>query len=65
MYVSGKTTRSARLVAASRMRPMLFWTVFAVSRKTGATLQAASTVSLLGSVIDYFDPILAGNPDLW
>ena len=41
MYVSGKTTRSARLVAASRMRPTVFCTVFSVFRKTGATLQAA------------------------
>lgn len=40
MCVSAKTTRSARLSAASRMRPIVFWTVAGVLRKTGATLQA-------------------------
>lgn len=38
--VSGKTTRSALFRAASWIRPTVFCTVLAVSRKTGATLQA-------------------------
>jgi hypothetical protein len=40
MYVSGNTTRSARLRAASCIKAAVFWTVFAVSRNTGATLHA-------------------------
>lgn len=40
MYDSGNTTRSARLFAASRIKDTVFCTVLAVSRKTGATLQA-------------------------
>lgn len=41
MWVSGKTTRSALLRAASWMRVMVFWTVLGVLRKMGETLQAA------------------------
>lgn len=40
MYASGKTTRSALLLEASRIRPMVFCTVLAVSRKTEDTLHA-------------------------
>lgn len=48
MWVSGKTTRLARLAAASRMRAMVFCTVAAVLRKTGATLQAVSSLTSIG-----------------
>lgn len=40
IYVSGKTTKSARLLAASRIKAVVFCTVLAVSRNTGATLHA-------------------------
>lgn len=44
LTVSGKTTKSAPLAAVSAMRRMAFCTVAAVSRKTGATLQAVTVV---------------------
>jgi len=62
MYVSGNTTKSARLLAASRINETVFWTVLAVSRKIGATLQAIEATRQSKSLMDALCHTVSNSP---